>query len=376
MQTKKPSIIIIGGGLAGLTNAFLLASKDFEVTVIERKKYPFHRVCGEYVSNEVLPFLQQIGLSPDELGAAEIKKLVVTASNGKVLQTDLDLGAFGISRYRLDEAFYQLAKKTGVNFLLDAKVLDVRFSEEIFEVELSDLILKADIVIGAFGKRSNIDQKLNRSFFLKRSPFIGVKYHIKTDFAKDTIRLDNFKGGYCGLNKIENDLYCLCYLAENKHLKEFSSIPLMEEHVLYKNPYLTQIFKDSDFVWDKPEVINEISFERKTLVENHILMCGDTAGMIAPLCGNGMAMAIHSAKILADNIFSICKDGINPQKRRELEYNYQKEWERQFALRLKIGRGVQRLFGNDLLTQIALATLKTFPIITHKIIKKTHGEPF
>jgi flavin-dependent dehydrogenase len=29
-----------------------------------------------------------------------------------------------------------------------------------------------------------------------------------------------------------------------------------------------------------------------------MLMIGDTAGLIHPLCGNGMAMAIHSAKLL------------------------------------------------------------------------------
>jgi flavin-dependent dehydrogenase len=28
-------------------------------------------------------------------------------------------------------------------------------------------------------------------------------------------------------------------------------------------------------------------------------MIGDTAGLIHPLCGNGMAMAIHSAKIVS-----------------------------------------------------------------------------
>jgi flavin-dependent dehydrogenase len=29
-------------------------------------------------------------------------------------------------------------------------------------------------------------------------------------------------------------------------------------------------------------------------------MVGDSVGMIHPLCGNGMAMAIHSAKILSE----------------------------------------------------------------------------
>ncbi|TKC00867.1 NAD(P)/FAD-dependent oxidoreductase [Pedobacter cryophilus] len=373
---SKPTITIIGGGLAGLTNAILLVKSNFVVTVIERKKYPFHRVCGEYVSNEVLPFLKDLGLKPDDLGAAKISKLVVSAPNAKQLKANLDLGAFGISRYVLDHELYKIASALGVKFILEKKVLDIRFSEEKFEIELANETLTTDLVIGAFGKRSNLDQKLNRDFFYQRSPYVGVKYHIKTNFPEDTIQLDNFKGGYCGINKIEKDLYCLCYLAENKYLKELGSITAMEEEILKKNPHLQKFFNDAEFVWDKPETINEISFEKKSLVENHILMCGDTAGMIAPLCGNGMAIAIHSAKLLSENIIQICKDGLNPQKRSQLEKSYQLAWENQFALRLKIGRGIQSLFGSNFLTQMAIAGLKMFPSVTQQIVKKTHGKPF
>ena len=60
-------VIVVGGGLAGLINSILIRKAGFEVTLIERKKYPFHRVCGEYVSNEVIPFLKSEGLFPAEL---------------------------------------------------------------------------------------------------------------------------------------------------------------------------------------------------------------------------------------------------------------------------------------------------------------------
>lgn len=372
----RPKIAIVGGGLAGLTNAIILAKADFEVTLIERKTYPFHRVCGEYISNEVLPFFKEIGINPDDFGAAKISKLIISAPNGKELTSNLDLGAFGISRLVLDNELYKIASALGVNFILGQKVLDIRFNEEKFEIELPTHTLMADLVIGAFGKRSNIDQKLKRPFFYKRSPYVGVKYHIKTDFATDTIQLDNFKGGYCGISKIESDLYCLCYLAENKYLKQYGSIQLMEEQIVRKNPNLNKIFNSSEFVWPQPETINEISFDKKTLVENHILMCGDTAGMIAPLCGNGMAIAIHSAKILSQIIIQICNRGINPQKRKELENAYQSQWKKEFELRLMIGRGIQKVFGNEHLTNYSIAGLKLFPKMITNIVKQTHGKPF
>jgi flavin-dependent dehydrogenase len=375
-MNSKPNIIIIGGGLAGLINSIVLAKAGFEVKVIERKSYPFHKVCGEYISNEVLPFLNSLGLNPEDYDASKISHLKISAPNGKSLSAKLHLGAFGISRYQLDFECYQLAKSLGVDFLLNTKVLDVQFLDEKFEIEIPTRKLKADLVIGSFGKRSNLDQKLNRKFFYQRSPYLGVKYHIETDFQKDLIQLDNFEGGYCGISKIEKDLYCLCYLADNKYLKKYGSIPAMEENILYQNPLLKNIFQQSHFVWKQPETINEISFEKKSLLENHILMCGDTAGMIAPLCGNGMAIAIHSAKILANEIIKQCSNGINPQKRTTLENQYQQKWQHEFALRLKIGRGIQNIFGNKILTSFAISTLRKFPSLTQKIIRKTHGKSF
>lgn len=373
---QKPKIIVIGGGLAGLTSAILLAKANFDITLIERKQYPFHRVCGEYISNEVLPFLKSIGFNPKDYGAAQINQLKVTSTSGNSLNSQLDLGAFGISRYQLDQSLYQIAKQEGVQFLLNQKVLDVNFIDEQFLVEISGETLQAPMVIGSFGKRANLDQKLQRKFFYQRSPYIGVKYHIKTNFPKDLIQLDNFKGGYCGLSKIEEDLYCLCYLAQNKYVKEYGSVKAMEENILYQNQHLKHIFQNSAFIWPQPEVINEISFERKSLIENHILMCGDTAGMIAPLCGNGMAMAIHSGKILADSIIKNCSIGIDKNIRFNLEQQYQVAWNNQFAIRLKVGRGIQNLFGNNFLTQMAINGLNLFPTLAKQIVKRTHGKPF
>ncbi|WP_304067964.1 NAD(P)/FAD-dependent oxidoreductase [Pedobacter glucosidilyticus] len=375
-MSKKPKIFIAGGGLAGLTNAILLSKAGFEVCLAERKFYPFHRVCGEYVSNEALPFLKSLGLNPEDLQASKLEKLIIAAPSGKTIQAPLDLGGCGVSRYILDEQLYLIAKQQGVAFLLGEKISNIHFQDEQFNISISEKTYHADVVIGAFGKRSNLDKQLQRSSFYKRSPYMGVKYHIKLDFPKDTIRLDNFESGYCGLNSIGNNSYCLCYLSENKHLKKYGSIAAVEEQILSKNPFLKEVFHQAEFLWDKPETINEIAFERKNLIENHILMCGDTAGMIAPLCGNGMAIAIHSAKILSSCIVNICQDGINPSKRTQLEKIYSQLWQQEFANRLFIGRTIQKLFGRNVLSEMAIGSLNHFPKLLSFLVKQTHGEVF
>ena len=369
------NILIIGGGLAGLTSAILLQKNGYEVTLIEKKKYPFHRVCGEYVSNEVLPFLESLDIDVAELEPSRLCKLSVSSVSGKVLHTALPLGGFGLSRYKFDNLLFLHAEQLGVKFLFE-KATDIVFHEGLFKISTSEnKVYEAAIGIAAFGKRSNLDQKLKRGFFYHRSPYLGVKYHIRTDLPNDLIRLDNFQGGYCGVCKIEEDKYNLCYLSETANLKKYSGIPEMEDQVLFKNPHLKALFKNSEFLYEKPEVINEISFEHKTLVEDHLLFCGDSAGMISPLCGNGMAIAIHSGKILAESIIRFAGKG-HTFERRSLEKDYAYRWEKEFALRLKSGRLIQKLFGKPYISNLSVSALNKFPSLAQMLVKKTHGKVF
>ncbi len=361
-------IVIIGGGLAGLISSILLSKTGKKVLVIEKKKYPFHRVCGEYISNETRPFLESIGLDFEKLNVKEISRFQFTSPSGRVLEIDLDLGGFGISRYKIDEELYHLAKSHGVEFLLENTVESVDYQDDKFTIKTLFDTFEARFVIGTYGKRTKLDATLQRSFFLKRSPYIGVKYHIKTDFPKDLIALHNFKDGYCGISAIEDDKYCLCYLTTRENLRMHGTIAEMEKNILWKNPHLQKIFTESEFLYEKPEVINEISFAPKTTIENHILMAGDSAGLITPLCGNGMAMAIHGAKLLSESILA------NYSDRNLVEKTYQNLWKNNFQNRLWIGRNVQRLFGNEVVSEIALSTMKTIKPLLRAVIKATHGE--
>ncbi|MBC7912977.1 MAG: NAD(P)/FAD-dependent oxidoreductase [Pyrinomonadaceae bacterium] len=363
------NVVIVGGGLAGLTSALLLNRAGFAVTLIEKKPYPFHRVCGEYISNEVLPFLKSLDIDIEALGASKITRLAISSSSGDIFGSGLDLGGFGLSRYVLDDFLHQKAKSEGVQFIIGNKVNAINYLGDNFEITLSDnSTLYSPIVIAAYGKRSNLDKE--RKFFKNRSPYMGVKYHIKTDFPDDLVQLDNFDGGYCGTVKIEGDKYNLCYLSKNLNLKKYGSIEEMERQVLFKNPILKQRFLNADFLNEKPEVINEISFEQKPVVENRILYCGDAAGMISPLCGNGMAMAMHSAKVLSEIIIDHYSD------RETVEIVYRISWKNLFENRLITGRLTQRLFGHNMLSKYVVKGLKSIPGLSQYMIRKTHGNPF
>lgn len=361
-------IAITGGGLAGLSLAILQVQAGKSVILFEKNTYPFHRVCGEYISLESWGFLESLGLPLSQMQLPIIKNLQVTSPSGTSLDAKLDLGGFGISRYQLDFELAKIAKKLGVQILENTKVKDIIRTENQFEVFTENTAFRSKIAVGSFGKRSNLDVDWKRPFISKNrtslNQYVGVKYHIKTDFPKDKIALHNFSDGYCGISAIENDLYCLCYMTTKANLKKsHNNIDLMEENILSTNPFLRRIFKNSEKVWTQPEVISQISFEKKGQFEREIPLLGDASGMIAPLCGNGMSMAFHGAYLL----HNLLESGEN------INENYPKKWNENFATRLLVGRTVQRLFGNPIMTDLLIRGMKLTPSLLQLIIKNTHG---
>ena len=371
-------VAIVGGGLAGLSLSILLAKAGYNAVLFEKEKYPFHKVCGEYISMESWKFIESLGFDLSKAGLPLIKNLMVSSPNGRFIQSQLGLGGFGISRYFLDNELKAIAINNQVTIFEETKVNDVRFQNEFFTIKYNGGETTAGLVAGSFGKRSNLDVKWKRDFINKKpgklNNYVGVKYHIKYQFPDDTIALHNFKNGYCGISKVEDDKYCLCYLTSAKNLKDHhNSIKEMERNVLYENPFLKKIFSESDFLFKEPVTISQISFDKKSRIENHVLMIGDAAGMITPLCGNGMSMAFHSAKIAFENMNAFLKENIS---REAMEKRYAMEWQKVFERRLINGRIIQKLFGKILLTNVFIRIIKYFPFIIKRLIRATHGKEF
>ncbi len=372
-EQKKYDVCIIGGGLAGLVSAIHLSKAGLSVILIEKNEYPKHKVCGEYISNEVLPYLQWLEADPMSAGAKKISRFLLSTTRGKTIETKLPLGGFGISRYTLDHFLLQKALQNNCILMQDS-VTEVIFAGDMFSITTkTGNEVTAKMVIGAFGKRSNMDVKLDRAFMKNKSPFMGVKIHLEGDFPEDLIALHNFKGGYCGVSQVENGNLNVCYLANYKSFQQYKNIDTFQEEVLYKNPHLKTIFKNSVPVFEQPLTISQVSFSDKTRIENHMIMCGDAAGMIHPLCGNGMAMAIHSAKIASELLIDFFNKNIT--SRQELETAYTAQWKKEFSNRIATGRLLQAFFGKDNLARLMMYGVTHIPGVLPAIISKTHGKP-
>jgi flavin-dependent dehydrogenase len=375
MTDTDYDFIIVGGGLAGQASALLLSKFNNRIALFEKKEFPAHKVCGEYVSNDVLDILSECGFDPYAWGASSITKVKLVSPSGKSTLFNHENGGFGLSRYTMDFQLAELCKRK-VDTFFNCRVINISFQNDHFVVQTSDgQTYTARFVIGSYGKRDTLDKSLNRDFLNEHTGYLGVKYHVRTDYPTNEIGLYYFKGGYCGIVKIEKDLYNLCYLFHKTGKDVIENLDTVETKYLFRNESLASLFRNSEIVGGSTSTIHQVYFGKKEQTQQHVLFCGDTAGMITPLCGNGMSMALQGAKILAEVIrkYWTKQEGRNIS-RELLEREYSERWQMAFNRRLFWGRSLQGLSEIPIITESTLGILRSIPSLARMIISKTHGK--
>lgn len=382
MKPIETDIIIIGGGPAGSTTAIYLKKLGYDITLVEKKKFPRETLCGEFLSQEVTDILKEVDLFKDfwSLDPIQLKKIKVIDDSGKEIQSPLNFDAYAMKRSVFDSLLLDNAKSKHVNLIQPATVNSVKkinsgFISEIVNESDEVVQLKSKLVIGAYGKQNPLDKKLNRGFISKKSFLNGVKFHLPVELLNekfcDEIRIYTNDGLYCGMNQVSKSEITVCFLENRKKNRTPSRERLIE--MIGRNRSFRNIFSERAIAYLHSANIygtGNIYFGKREVVEKGIIMAGDSARVIAPLAGDGIGMAMESAKILYD---VLSKYKLNQNNLSGIFQDYANQYEKAFNKRLKTARIVQRLILNNKLRKIGFSLADKYPSIITYIIKLTRS---
>ena len=373
MARIRSDVLISGGGIAGLVLANALQQEGLKVVVLEASEYPRHRVCGEFISTEVLPYLHSLDLPIDRLSPVRINTFELSSTGNRHLKTGLDMEALGISRFALDLFLKEQAEKKGAKIIENAEVLRQHSEDQLnLIVDKSGQEYSAPWFVSAHGKRSRLDTHFNRPFLADTQLYSGIKMHFEGNWAQNTVALHNFKGGYAGISAVEGGRINVCYLVKTPELQAAGGLQPFQEKVMHKNQALLSFFKTHKPVFEQPLAISGIRFGKKQPVQDSIPFVGDASGLVAPLFGNGMALAVRTAHLLHGAMRSV--DFKNENKNQALNA-YQTAWNIEVKGRLSLSRFVQNMFGRPGISDLALLGAQALPFALRYVLAQSHGKP-
>lgn len=382
MTEQTTDILIIGGGPAGSTTALYLAQLGFNITIIEKKVFPRETLCGEFLSKEVTDILKELNVFTDFLSLKpnKLKSFRAVDDSGIEIKSDLNFDAYAMKRSIFDALLLETAKTRKVKIMQPAEVISTIKSNSNLISDIDDgsgkkLQIKSKLVIAAYGKQNILDKKLQRDFVTKKSNLNGVKFHLPINLVKDSfsneIRIYTDKELYCGMNQVSDDEMTVCFL-ENRNQ---SKIPSRERliDVINSNKYFRKIFFDEAIEYIKSTNIygtGNIYFGSREVVENGIVMIGDAARVISPLAGDGIGMAMETAKLLFE---IINKSGIEEKNREKMFSVYKKRYEKTFKKRLSTAKIIQGIILNRRSRRLGFGIAKNYPSLLPYLIKFTRS---
>ncbi len=382
MTEQSTDILIIGGGPAGSTTALYLSQLGFDITIIEKKPFPRETLCGEFLSKEVTDVLKELNIFNDFLSLKpnKLKSFRAVDDSGIELTSDLNFEAYAMKRSVFDLMLLENSKRRNVSVIQPAEVISSIKSNSNFISEIEDesgnkFQLKSRLVIAAYGKQNMLDKKLLRDFIDKKSNLNGVKFHLPINLLKnsfnDEIRIYTDKELYCGMNQVSDTKMTVCFLENRMQSKIPSRERLIE--VIKSNEYFQKVFSDEAIEYIKSANIygtGNIYFGSREVVENGIIMVGDAARVISPLAGDGIGMAMESAKLLSEIINEF---GIDESNREKLNSLYKKRYEKTFKKRLSTAKILQGILLNRKLRRLGFGLAKNYPSLLPYLIKFTRN---
>jgi len=348
-------VAIIGAGPAGSTLAALLARRGVSVALIDREEFPRDKLCGEFLSYDAMPVLEPLGVVDeiDRVNAPRIERCRVVGRH-RTYEFDFPHAARGVSRFFFDDLLRRTAIANGARFTLERA--------------------EAKVTAGAWGRWGRFDQELNRAFIKDQSHRnFGFKRHYTANGQRPTaneIALHSFKRGYLGVSAIEGGLTNICGLVHATRLAHHkgrwdSFIEMLRE----EEPRLEELYAAHEPAQENFLSSEPVIFRARSAVEGGIFMVGDASGVIDPLTGNGMAMAIQSALLAAEHIMRVLE---KPSDRVAIENEYRERHRAMFGPRIAWSRRTAKLLSRPALLDFALRGARS-PAIGRFLLRKTRA---
>jgi flavin-dependent dehydrogenase len=366
-NVAKPfDVAIAGGGPAGTSAAIQLAMSGARVVLIEEKKFPRAKLCGEFISPECFAHFERLGVAGRMIaaGGAALSETVFYSRKANSVAVPSEWlasgkNALGLSRTEMDHKLLQRARDVGVTVIEDAhacgllqergEVHGVRIKSGRFQIANDcPADYRALVTMDATGRARalarQVDVSSGNQKKITKPTLVAFKAHLENARVADgACEIYFYPGGYGGLSSVEGGFSNLCFIVSATAVRRHGSdAETVLREVVMKNARAKYTLAEATARTPWLSVSLD-GFGRRTLSPaKGLLTVGDAAAFIDPFTGSGMLMALESGQVAADTItrhLAGLREGASLEL---LASDYQTEYLKRFSSRLRVSGLLRR----------------------------------
>jgi menaquinone-9 beta-reductase len=382
VDTQSFDVIIAGAGPAGSSAAIHLAQGGFSVLLVEQKKFPRAKLCGEFISPECQRHFQNLGVAEamNYSSPATISETVFYSSRGHHITIPSrwfgNSAALGLSRAVMDNVLLRQAQNCGVSVLEGTSISEpIIDSDEVRGVRLKidgcEQEFRAPVTIDATGRARILTRRLSDGGQRSRPRLIAFKVHLrKTRVAGSACEIYFYPEGYGGLSTVEGEVSNLCFIVSAAQVKRHHSDPeaVMRQTVM-KNARAAYTLEHAEPESEWLSASWERFGRQRPSPCKGLLAIGDSAAFIDPFTGSGMLLAFESGELAAQVIMRH-RDRLSSE---ELGSEYAAAYRRNFDSRLRISGLLRRAAFKPRLAGLGIALCGASEQFRNRIVRATRS---
>ncbi len=316
MTSWDYDVIVVGAGVAGSASAILLGREGHRVLLLDRATFPRHKTCGEGIMPEGVSILDALGVLPAvfEQGGFRVQGLRFRSRDGVWAQADFPSTESGpvhgvvIRRYELDNLLLEQAGATpGVTVREGWAVSDAVEQGGVIQGVVGHPVgrakgtetLCAPLTVAADGMNSRFHGRYGLKRTVRRRQRWGISGHLRgVEGQHPYIEVMFQRDTEIYMAPLAGDLMLVAILAEKEAMAAFrGDLAGCYHQFLKAAPGLGERLQHSEVV---PPVgaRGPLGFTVEPLFLPGLLLVGDSAGFLDPITGEGMTLALKSARAM------------------------------------------------------------------------------
>ena len=330
----KHDVVIIGAGPAGATAARFLSKEGYNVLLLDKEKFPRYKACAGGLCKHIEEF-DYLNIEKLDLVKSVCRASLTFSPSAKYEMSyeSKDVLFYNVDRKEFDDYLVGIAINAGSDFRDGVKVKEISVRKEYALLRLGDeKEIKSRALIGAGGANDVANKFLRKREGIKRWKLafsLVEDFEVGESFVSDVygekskcIILLRFAGlhGYAWVFPKRSSLN-IGYAGYLEEMRRRNAKELLNQFLkfLKKRNFLPSSVESKKA---RGAFIPCRGFLRRTYTDR-LLLCGDSAGFVSPLSGEGIYYAMDSGRIASK---VLCK-ALEEEKLDEKSLkNYQKIW--------------------------------------------------
>jgi flavin-dependent dehydrogenase len=371
--------IIAGAGPAGASAAIGLAQRGARVLLLEQKRFPRHKLCGEFISPECLEHFARLGVLAEmqAAGGAALRETTFYGRGGRGVSVPSEWfgggpgAALGLSRAEMDARLLQRAREVGVEVWEEATVAglvreaDGRVLGAQVRTRAGVRAARAGVTLDATGRARALARKVEKQADQRRAPLVAFKAHLAgARGAENACEIYFYRGGYGGLSSVEGGLSNLCFIVAAADAKD-AERALRE--IVMTNRRAAETLRAARAATGWLAVALERFGRFEPAPAAGLLTVGDAAAFIDPFTGSGMLMALESGALATETVAAHSSNWEN------LAAAYRAGQREKFARRLRVCAWLRRAAFAPGLAEAALRLTGASDFLRLRLAQATRG---